>query len=770
MRFLIEVDKNWTVTITCQELDDTNWRHIRLLRQIEDSKGRRFPLPPLEDLSEDSDELYCDLCKGDINKLLQVYQSIVNRTAAPDSANRFGRYLFHTLIGNKIWQEICQTASQAEVIELALLWANNELDLHRLNWEMMHDSADFLAKGGSKKVAITRLVHSCTQKNLHQASYPPRVLFVIGTKEWTDPNIRPGAEYLGLLRQFKKNSRSIHSKILQNANPESLKQMLDNFRPDVVHFICHGYFDTHNQHGYLELRPNPDDSEEQKSDRHLLFAEELLHYFQECNLWPIVVLSACYSAGTNYAGKMLATGDTAPLAAELVASGVPIVIGMAGRVSDHACRLFTRRFGEALVGGESIVMATTQGRRAAFALGPPTSVDWAFPTVFMDDHVTSDYIPVNVTQNVPGLKIDEWIRSYEVERDPVFCDRDEFFDAYEKLFASKPVLIIYTDYSKPQMGKTRLLQELAAQALRDGHIPCLIASDNLGWEPGIKNIGQLGIKLLKAIADARKILELQPPLDSSLLKKLLFEKPIERYDRLKTLYENEPDSLFTELLSKYENLEKNVVGVDQVKDALQKDLTQLITDARNKHYTIQQANGRAVVFLDDIHKYDEESVDALFSQKMLSLDGFGTSKEPVPVIMTCSLGTPADSKLKPITEMTRKWLQTMPLKPFQQKNGEDILAYERILLHPFNEKLMPGISNKRWVFNDTAKDNVVESVHDLFHDLLQGIPEEITPTKSTIYAIAKIAVRLKYLIEANDEDLLKEKLSNLKGIRDKSNE
>ena len=74
-----------------------------------------------------------------------------------------------------------------------------------------------------------------------------------------------------------------------------------------------------------------------------------------------MVLSACSSAAANgnaADSRLLGGHEVAPLAGELVRGKVPVVVGMAGEVSGHACRLFTRAFGAALVRGLSLVQGT----------------------------------------------------------------------------------------------------------------------------------------------------------------------------------------------------------------------------------------------------------------------------------------------------------------------------------------------------------------------------------------------------------------------------
>lgn len=668
IRFLIEVDEEWNVSITCPNSEEWQPLSRRLSRTANSLEGQMegyFPLPPPNDLCEETD-CYCVLCReGNIDELKQVYQNIVNHNNPdPNQVRQFGHYLFHTLIGNEVWNKILQAANRMEVIELALLLPVSDRDLYALNWEMMYGPKDFLVASNSPQVAITRLVKGADWKT-NYTQYPPRVLFVIGTR-WTDPKIRPGAEILGLLRQLKVRRRSIHSRVLQEASPERVEQAISQFRPDVVHFICHGDVDSNG--GYLELIPSKEDRDA-RLRTHKCYGRELLNYFYNFDNKPIVVLSACYSAGAKL-GKMLGAHEVAPLAVELVAGGVPIVVGMAGRISDRACRLFTRRFGEALVEGESIVLATAQGRQKAFALEKPSSVDWAFPTIFMADSVPHDYIPVQLTNSDPGLNIDGWIGSYDVERNPVFCCRDEFFDAYYNLFDKQPVLAIYTEKTEPALGRTRLLQEFTVQALRDGHIPCLIRSPDspTGNQLLIKNVGQLGITLLKAIAHTRRILGLSLPLDSMLLIILSRIKPINDYENLKRSFEHQPDILFNQILNYYCDLENNVLSVSDVKDSLQYDLGKLVADAHQKYGSISQEKGQAIVLLDDIHYYDEGSVHALFSE-LLGPFGLGTSKQPVPIVISFSL-TPADYLRQELEKGTSKpWLNQMLLEPFREEIG-----------------------------------------------------------------------------------------------------
>ncbi len=744
MRFLIHVDNvdtNWQVTITCSAKDQA-WRQVRTMRKLPgklpDGRTGNFPMPPLEELPT-STALPCALWANDMDLLCEVYRKIVERRPDPGDMERFGCYLFEVLIGDPAWKAIQQAAEEtnAESIELALCWPASEKDLYRLNWEMMHSGDGFLVAGSGKApVSITRLI-AVTTRPPRQVPLPPRVLFVIGTS-LTDPQIRPGAEYLGLLRHLKRQGLSIYSRVLENATPLRMKEVMERFRPHVVHFICHGNIDRASNRGYLELA-----TDEQEVDKRR-FGDQLVEYLRvDGDYPPIVVLSACSSAaapdGTETI-SMMGAYQTAPLVAELVQGGVPVVVGMAGRISDLACRLFTRQFGEALIQGESLVRATAEARRATFAEGAPPqrSVDWAFPAVFLAENVDPDYAPVKSGEENPAEQIEQWIRDYDVERVPVFCGRDVFFQAYYDFFTpgGKLVLAASVEEMGSGFGKTRLLQELTIQALRDGHVPCLVSAEQTDWEPP-RTAMKLGEKILDAIHSARQVFGLEPPLDSQLLvlKKEQFDDP-------------KLDSNIKFILST-----KGYVTVDAVRLALQKDLIKLAKDVRQNVPIIQQAKGHVLVLLDDVEKYDQALVD-LFNQ-ILGPSGLGTAEEPVPVVLAFSLG-PAFEILRPILESSKPWLKQLSLKAFSSENkeGEDMLAYVWVLLHPFKPTLVPGISDVPLVVNDEAQSQVANTFRDLVRNLLKGIPGKFAEG-NMLYGISKTALENGYLRKADDDDFLR---------------
>lgn len=737
MRFIVNVDTNWQVTITGP--DDVPICPPRQLQRVDDDTYGAFPLPPADELPADS-QSHCALCAADDSEpILDIYERIVvYREPELGDVETFGRYLFDTLIGCQAWSAIEEKAAQAEIIELALSFPLSEITLQRLNWEMMcrppcclpenrrHDQYGFLVDGYPKPIAISRLVPTAKQ-SARPLNLPPRVLFVIGT-ELTDPRIRAGAEYFGLLRQLKHTNRTINSRVLQQATPTKVKEIMQDFRPDVVYFICHGHMDQGG--GYLELRA------EGRNGTLRRYGPELLnHDLIVENKYPsMVVLSACFS------GTILGVNQMGPLAAQLVAGGVPVVVGMAGRVSDLACQLFTRGFGKALVGGEYLVTATAEGRTAALYHGQAVheSVDWAFPTLFMAAGVESDYKPCQVHDPDPSQVIENHIKGYnlnlyDVNSEPAFCARHDFFDDYYDLFSEQShiaVLGVYTKSQQSGLGRTRLLHEFTAQAVRDGHVPCLVTEIPT-------NLRELATKVVEGIEQAREAFNLADLPNDSQLDLLSFES----IENLK----NHPD--LDHRIRKQLKLH-NVITPKAVQIAIQKNMTKLIQDAYAKHPTIKEAGGRALILLDEIDQYGEELTNALMDD-MLNGFGLGTSEHPIPVILTFSnVGGPRHMLDQFVQgQKSKAWLKLRALEPFRQENEEDMLAYKRVLLHPYKH-------NKRALAFNNSNEAKLQEWKNNFRKYFKGEPG-LFSNRILITVVTDWAKKEKFLIEANDEDLLK---------------
>jgi hypothetical protein len=411
LRFRIQVDPppeadplpGWQVSISLPQKGNLPVGQARRLRRLESSKAVDFPMPPeaepLPALIQDEEG---EPTPGELEKL---FTAVNGRRVEAAEMRQYGRYLFDTLIGPN-WQAILKAAAAEAIIpkdaadaapgediliELALRWAIDDHALHRLHWEAMHNGQRFLialnydtsqadkANGNPEEplvpVTITRLVPSAGPEP-KPVTAPVRMLFALGAS-LTDPQVRPAAEFVGLLHQLKLKNVQFHTRtrLVENISPSMLSQAAGEFKPHVLHLISHGNVDREGR-PYLELAVDDDENEKERKPA---YGSDLVKRLG-ANKPVAAVLSACYTSGLGgKVGEIMSGAATAPMAAQLVAGGIPIVVGMSGQVADKACRLFSRGFAGALMSGTPLLMATVIGRLAAFMEDSPSQswVDWA---------------------------------------------------------------------------------------------------------------------------------------------------------------------------------------------------------------------------------------------------------------------------------------------------------------------------------------------------------------------------------------------------------
>jgi hypothetical protein len=757
MRFLVTVHRPssadpWEVTITsvpgqgAAAPPSRTW--TRIMDAVGDDDEGWLPVRPAGSLADEP--ALSDLSTASAGEIREVYDHITARDAQPGEVVRYGRYLFDVLIGAKIWDEIVAmpVADGETHIELALCWDWKDGHLSRLHWEMMATAERFLASGlpaGAliRDVAITRIVPNSTTP-ARPPSDIPRVLFVVGAS-LLDRKIRPGAEIIGILQQPGSDSR-IRWRVVEQAKPSAIEREIKSFAPDVVHFICHGAIDGASGEAQLKLQP------EQERGDDMFPAAQIMAWLGAAGTLPaMVVLSACQSAAS---GSTLGPQVVAPLAADLVARGVPIAIGMSGHVSDVACRLFTRRFAEVLMRcpHETLVRATALGRRAAFAMGndPGTSVDWGFPTVFLSAKVDPAYTPS--TEPPPGsVSIEDRLVPYILRRDPVFCGRREFFDEFRLLMeGAYRALGACVDTDAPGYGRTRLLEALTIQALVDGHVPVAVLARDHKWTTPT-NALELGLAIDRAIEVARQSLGLAWRSN---------DRPmflLEAYHDARLELEDLPTKLRRAVKlgrrGKGDHASRPVPA-QAVTLALEAQFAELIRKARGEKPALAGPASRVVLLLDEVHEYIE-LLDDLFDERFGG-HGFGTLEEPVPMVLAFSLMTTRRELLKEIAENRLPNVCCRPLAAFRREDGfrEDMQVYARVLMNPFDKKLAPKFSDVAWVINYDAPDNAIEHFEEKYRNWFEGIPAELSHRQ--FYMVLDDPRADRFVKKADDADRLKQ--------------
>ena len=578
-------------------------------------------------------------------------------TATPAQLARYGGLLFEAAFGRQAWRELVTRAAGSPCLELAIrARADQERRtagaLHALRWEALHDGSVHVAAKGAVDpadpsgrplpVGIVRLVPSAAGTSPTGADGGgrfdpiiriPRVLYAIGSR-LTDPRVRAGAEFMGIMRHLERNGGSIHPRVLESATAASLTETLEDFKPDVLHLIGHGRWFPADECVKVQLR-----AEGTAAGDDYITAARLLQVFDGAGHRPkVVVLSACETASVQASDD---GGNALPFAARLVAGGVPVVVAMAGEIADTACRVFTRAVTSAIGRGTPLVEAVIGGRRAAFYERPEfDSVDWIMPAVFLAEYISGDTRLVDITA-ISAAR--ERIQLLGFDEGPVFCGRGEFITAMDRLLDGRDplnVLVAYTRDPDKSYGGTRLLRELGARAVRAGCLPVLLGP--FEGDPPVTRIG-FAEELADKLAEIRMTFGLPPR--PSRAAEVAAIQGMRRLDLI---------------------------------SAIREDLNGLVRDLPDTDPVTTSPHPRVVLLC---HRADRwlEALEDLIG--MLGPRGLHPGPDPVPVVLT---GADSGGIHRVLEGNWRgpSWVKCAPLDRFSQEDNEDILAYRWWLLNP----------------------------------------------------------------------------------------
>lgn len=770
MKFRIEVEQaggGWRVTArdarTGEPVVDpaTGRPFERALRAVGEG-AKLFPQPPVAEADAIPDSPanpHRDLCTtADPEVIAAAYRDILARR--PEGVVRFGRYLFATLLGDALWAEL-RRAGEGRPAELMLAWRKEAGPLNRLPWEMMHGPEGFLAE--LEDVAVTRRVAEATQALGGITS--PRVLFVVGS-DWTkDNSVRPGAEYLGLLRYLKPAEKlRLKTHLLLQASPKRIRAAVGWFRPTVVHFICHG---TVNAEGESVLRLVKDDGSGAES----VTADGLLKLLRPAAgpLPQIVVLNACYTAGDNPTLYMKSGQVASPMAVQLIEGdgrgGVPVVVGMAGQVADQACRLFTRCFYQAILKGGEIAQAASAGRRVGIIdeglTNPRESVDWAMPTIFMSLGV--DEPRLAVTPHEAELDWHARAGDFAPASYPAFCDRLGFFEWFDCLMAESEaglptpqphrgdlqVIAVSRDgrQKKGQLGRTWLLREFAAQAVLDGHLPCLVNND---WNERDQHdypqsLEDLLLNFRQAMGKTARTFGLDFGPDC--------------LDLLEAVRDGARphEALPKDVREAYIEDKKDYGGPRVAYAALRLDLLRLLAAARARRPADERARCKLLLLVDDVHQMDNATKHLLgffgssHGLRSVSAEGPGApaARTDVRVICTYDLTLDLGEELTIANWVeTAKGVRELPLSVFQ--SPEDRLAYEFFLSR---WKDAEG-NDVPLAVGSKAPPEFVQSFFTKLSSKVEGVPSRLKSSYTDDLIDTYLSLPVEVFCRLNDESRL----------------
>jgi hypothetical protein len=537
----------------------------------------------------------------------------------------------------------------------------------RLPWNLLADAEGHLLARG----ALLREIRGGVMAPI-TLPLPLRVLFVVAAG-LDDPAIAAGAEYLGLLRRLEATGRLIEHTVRITPTRAELEGAIRSFRPAVLHWIGHGDA-TH-----LRL---PTDR-----DHPTISATQLA---QLCEKIPVLVLNACHSAGSD--------DPSVPLAVAAVRAGVPVVVGMQGRVKDRACRLFTWQLYQALADGQPLAAAVAEGQRAGLE-----GLEWARPAVFQRVGTT---LTLDASHLPAARHAAEVRRQFQPRRD-YFCGRFEVLAAAADLKSptggTTTALLLRLhprDLTQKgdKVGLTWLLDELGGHLATAGRVPVELLFHDIttevpvGWKA-------LAEALSAAVGHSRKGLGL--PGKGVALR--AFADGFAAVD---------PRDLIEEFVA-----------------ALARDCADLAQDS-----------GRTpVLLLDDLHRLGRLGADLL--REGLGRHGLGTQALPVPLVATFVESDQPEyagpvAALRAFADTAPQAVRVLPVGPFT--GDEEQVAYRQFLVGQRVPVVLSGA------------DDVM--AQQLLQFAIRGVPSCLPTEGARMLAL----MRTRGLVEvADDEALMK---------------
>jgi CHAT domain len=683
------LDGGWAVNVTAANDDSPILAPYHMCSAKVEVSDRVLRVPFVPPLRRNAYAAGLDaLCAGDKDAIGLLLTRLAAERLQGDDALVYGRWLFECLLA-PAWPLVRGNPdlTAARGMELALAWDADHADLHSLVWEAMYDDQDRpLAGLQDRLVVVTRVVH---------VGYPergtiecvPKVLFASGTS-LTDEVIRPAAMFMGLLRKFDAEGICV-TRAVQDVSLSDLQQECQAFSPDVVHLVAHG-----------ETRPDGSGvlllgSREAGGG---VGAAQLLQALTVGKTPMAVVLSACHSGG-GLGGPGAADDQAenpvnwraAPLAAELVAGGIPIVTAMAGAVSEPACRMYTTRLVDAIHQGKPLGRAAAEGRAAALAGAPkPTQqLDWAMPTIFLASSVQPDFRPLNpaVVDRLVGLA-----DSLKLRKAPVFIGRQNILRAIDDLFpegigGTTGFVAVCSSGRLDKLGSTRLLEEIGFRLLRAGHVPLLLANySEVGFAAVASGVPPtLRVVVAEILRQAIEVADkvgLRPP-----RLRVLGVDPSFAADAAVTgvgLADKDP-------WQARQDARNALVAFRQQSQALDPDLVRapLAADLAELASIVAHAGEpfgsrtRVVVLADRVHQWTGALGPLL---AMVESTGLGRDECPVPVVVTASLGGAGGQTLQMFLDdnLGAPWLKLYELTTLTTE--EATLGFQWVLLSQWHPK------------------------------------------------------------------------------------
>jgi len=412
---------------------------------------------------------------------------------------------------------------------------------------------------------------------------------------------------------------------------------------------------------------------------------------------------------------------------------------MSGEVADRACQIFTLCFYQALLRGVPISCAAAQGRRAALLdfAEDVHNVEWARPTMFVAEGID------------PKLKIQEAARDWsgvaeryrKLTTPEALCDRFDCMDRYEEFRKSlvtpigrSAVIAFVSKDPLGGLGKTRLLEEIAARSVFDNFLP-VIVRNNQENPDAPQNYLEMALQISTAIEDTRENfgLERAPltmtrqfahslmgpehnnPNPNDLVKFTQLETELDDYLRQNRVRGKPAD-----------------VKIERVLPLIQAEFEALRTELT----VPKQQAPTVLLLLDDLHRY-AGCVQAILPR--IREFGLGRADLPIPVVFTCN--AVEEDKVLEEALRGRRDIPAIPLEAFETGVVQRMACRQFVLSY-----WKVSVTSRR------EKKDLVQAFYDSINEYTKGRPKQFLKTE--VEVVVNTHRRIKTLVPTNFEEML----------------
>ena len=268
-----------------------------------------------------------------------------------------GSLLFGILFNGDVYNlfdELRRGANVDERLRIELSFQENAFDLAGFPWEYLY-VPDSETRAGFFFATDARLVLSRymplnteRQTDLKPSKGALRILVVVSSPIDLDPVVsQPVVETI----QKVAKEHAIDVAVESKPTIDTLRALLESFKPNVLHYLGHSRFNQAQQQGEIGLLAEDKKMARWVPDR--LFSE----FFRQLNAVPRLVFLHSCEGGAN---EM--TARFAGLAPQLVRADVQAVVAMQYPITNKAAILFSQAFYSQLALGAPVDNAVQSGR------------------------------------------------------------------------------------------------------------------------------------------------------------------------------------------------------------------------------------------------------------------------------------------------------------------------------------------------------------------------------------------------------------------------